>query len=70
MARTPQRVAEVSTRGMVREEVWVWVESRKAILVTSAHTDRLRMWGWWSCTATWMSIIYNVIKIALSENVI
>jgi hypothetical protein len=43
MARTPQRVAEVNTRGMVRAEVWVWVATRKVILVTRESTERLRL---------------------------
>ena len=62
MARTPQRVAEVNTRGMVSAEVWLWVVSRKAILVTRTHTERLRLCGWCSCRATWMSIIYKVMN--------
>ena len=62
IARTPQRVAEVNTRGMVSAELWVWVVTRKMILVTRTHTERLRLCGWWSCRATWMSIIYKVMN--------
>ena len=68
MARTPQRVAEVNTRGMVSAEVWVWVVSRKAILVTRKHTERLRLCGWCSCRATWMSIIYKVMNNDILED--
>ena len=56
----PARVAAVSRRGMVREEVAFWELTRNTILRLSVRKARLKMWGWCNCTAEWRRTTWEI----------